>query len=202
MLTLLRRRGIVDERVLAAMGEIPRERFVPPELADEAYADRALPIGGGQTISQPWIVAFMVSCLRLSGEERTLEVGTGSGYGAAVLARCCGAVVSIERRPELAEGARAALADAGIMNVEVRVGDGARGAPDRAPFEGMLVTAMASAPPPALLAQLGPHAPLVCPLGEGGSGYLVRIRGPRGGPELLVPAGFVPLVEDPEPPTT
>src|SRR3712207_5402287 len=160
----LRRRGIEDERVLAAMGEVPRHRFVPEDLRRDAYRDGALRIGEGQTISQPWIVACMASLLELRGGERVLEVGTGSGYAAAVLSRLCGEVVTVERFASLAAGARAVLEDLGYDNVEVRVGDGTRGAPDRAPFQGISVTAAArEAPPPALTHQLAPGGPLVCP---------------------------------------
>src|SRR5205814_151136 len=130
----VRRRGIGDERVLAAMGEVPRERFLAPEFRTEAYRDGAVAIAEGQTMSQPWIVARMTSLLDLRGHERVLEVGTGSGYGAAVLAMCAAEVVTIERHERLAESARSTLERLGFDNVEVRVGDGSRGAPDRAPF--------------------------------------------------------------------
>src|SRR5919204_6217655 len=120
----LRRRGIDDERVLAAMAEVPRELFVPEELRSQAYRDGALRIGEGQTISQPWIVAFMASLLELDGDEVVLEVGTGSGYAAAVLSRLCREVVTVERHPSLAERARTVLAELGYRSVEVRVGDG------------------------------------------------------------------------------
>src|SRR5918992_5842322 len=151
----LRRRGIRDERVLEAMAEVPRERFVPEESRRSAYRDGALRIGEGQTISQPWIVACMAQLLELRGEETVLEVGTGSGYAAAVLSRICAAVVTIERFERLAAGARATLSELGYDNVDVRVGDGALGAPDRAPFGGISVTATASGEPPrALFGQL------------------------------------------------
>src|ERR671921_1373799 len=130
----LRRRGIHDERVLAAMSEVPRELFVPEEARARAYRDGALRIGEGQTISQPWIVACMAELLELKGDERVLEVGTGSGYAAAVLSRLCREVVTIERFESLADSARAVLSELGYDNVEVRVGDGSLGAPDRAPF--------------------------------------------------------------------
>src|SRR3954447_8307534 len=139
----LRSRGIEDERVLAAMGEVPRELFLPEELRDEAYSDGALPIGEGQTMSQPWIVAFMSQLLGLQGDEKVLEVGTGSGYGAAVLSRLCAHVVTIERHAPLAERARIALRELGYKNVEVLDGDGTDGVPDRAPFDGISVTATA-----------------------------------------------------------
>ena len=194
----LRRRGIEDERVLAAMGAVPRERFVPEELRSQAYRDGALRIGEGQTISQPWIVACMASLLELQGEERVLEVGTGSGYAAAVLSRLCREVLTIERHPALAERARDTLGTLGYGNVEVRVGDGTRGAPDRAPFGGVSVTATAHTdPPPALVEQLAPGAALVCPVDRAGRELLMRFR--DGQQEAVVPVRFVPLVTDDEP---
>lgn len=190
----LRVEGITDARVLAAMAEVPREAFVPSELQAEAYEDQPLPIGGGQTISTPWIVAFMSAALELSGHETALEVGAGSGYAAAVLSRCCHGVITVERHADLAEGARDVLSRLGYDNVEVRVGDGSAGAPDRAPYEAISVTAMASGEPPAaLFDQLAPGGTLVCPVGEAGLGHLVRYR--DGQSERLSPAGFVPLVE-------
>jgi len=196
MVKRLRVRGIADSRVLAAMGEIPRERFVPAALAAEAYADHPLGIGLGQTISAPWIVAFCAAALNIAPDARVLEVGTGSGYGAAVLARCCRHVLSVERHPLLAERARAALASVGISNVEVRTGDGAAGAPDQAPFDGIVVTAMAVAePPPALLRQLAADAALICPVGHNGHGVLGRYR--AGTVENLAEVAFVPLVTGP-----
>ncbi len=191
----LRQRGIEDERVLRAMGEIPRERFVPKHQRDRAYHDGALPIGDGQTISQPWIVASMCALLELEGPERVLEVGTGSGYSAAVLSRLCSHVVTIERRESLARAAEKTLAELGLRNVEVRIGDGSGGVPDRAPFDGIVVTAAAAAgPPPALIDQLAPGAPLVCPIERGGQERLVRVR--EGVEETIAPVRFVPLVED------
>src|SRR5919197_2834693 len=193
----LRRRGIEDERVLAAMGEVPRERFVPEELRRDAYRDGALRIGEGQTISQPWIVACMASLLELEGDERVLEVGTGSGYAAAVLSRICREVITIERYESLAETARATLEELGYDNVEVRLGDGTRGAPDRAPFGGISVTAAAlDEPPPALLDQLASGAALVCPVERGGRELLMRFS--DGVEEAVVPVRFVPLVPDEE----
>jgi protein-L-isoaspartate(D-aspartate) O-methyltransferase len=191
----LRRRGIDDERVLAAMAEVPRERFLDPELGGDAYRDGAVTIAQGQTISQPWIVARMTSLLRLRGHERVLEVGTGSGYGAAVLSRCCAEVVTIERHPALAERARAVLAELGYDNVEVRTGDGTLGAPDRAPFGGALVTAVAeSRPPEAIAAQLEPGAALVCPVRDVDGEFLTRFL--DGHAERVVAVRFVPLVSD------
>ena len=193
----LRRRGIDDERVLAAMSEVPRELFVPPDQRRRAYRDGALRIGEGQTISQPWIVACMSQLLDLRGDETVLEVGTGSGYGAAVLSRLCARLVTIERYESLARLAAETLAQLGYDNVEVRVGDGARGAPDRAPFGGISVTATArGAPPPALLEQLAPGAALVCPVKRGRSERLIRFR--DGEEEAVAAVRFVPLVSDDE----
>jgi protein-L-isoaspartate(D-aspartate) O-methyltransferase len=193
----LRRRGIHDERVLAAMAEVPRELFVPPDVRRRAYRDGALRIGEGQTISQPWIVACMSQLLELRGEETVLEVGTGSGYAAAVLSRLCARVLTIERYESLARLAAETLAELGYDNVEVRVGDGARGAPDRAPFGGISVTATArDEPPPALLEQLAPGAALVCPVARGRREHLIRFR--DGEQEAVAAVRFVPLVSDDE----
>jgi protein-L-isoaspartate(D-aspartate) O-methyltransferase len=193
----LRRRGIDDPRVLAAMNEVPRERFVPPDQRRRAYRDGALRIGEGQTISQPWIVACMAQLLDLRGDETVLEVGTGSGYAAAVLSRLCTAVITIERYDSLAESATATLAELGYDNVEVRVGDGVRGAPDRAPFGGISVTATArDEPPRALLDQLAPGAALVCPIARGRREHLVRFR--DGEQEAVAAVRFVPLVSEDE----
>jgi protein-L-isoaspartate(D-aspartate) O-methyltransferase len=185
--TQLARRGIRDERVLDAMARVPRERFVPAEQRARAYDDDALALSHGQTISQPFIVALICEALQLKGDENVLDVGTGSGYQAAVLAELGARVVSVERIRELAEPARAALADAGY-EVEVRVGDGSLGAPDRAPFEGIAVAAATARLPPALVEQLAPHGRLVLPLGE----WLVRVTDRR--LEQIAPARFVPLV--------
>lgn len=191
----LRARGIEDERVLRAMGTVPRERFVPQEERSRAYDDGALRIGEGQTISQPWIVASMAALLELGGDERVLEVGTGSGYAAAVLSRLCREVVTIERHAALAEAARTTIEELGYDNVEVRLGDGCRGAPDRAPFDGISVTATArDRPPEALVHQLAPEGSLVCPVEREGQERLTRFR--AGEEEPIVPVRFVPLVPD------
>jgi protein-L-isoaspartate(D-aspartate) O-methyltransferase len=191
----LRRRGIDDERVLAAMEEVPRELFLPEDMRRRAYRDGALRIGEGQTMSQPWIVACMAQLLELEGQETVLEVGTGSGYAAAVLSRLCRQVVTIERFESLAAGARQVLEELGYDNVEVRVGDGARGAPDRAPFGGISVTATALGDPPKpLFDQLAPGAALVCPVDRGGRELLMRFY--DGEEEAIVPVRFVPLVAD------
>jgi len=193
----LRRRGIHDERVLAAMGEVPRELFVPESERRRAYRDGALRIGEGQTISQPWIVACMAQLLELRGDETVLEVGTGSGYAAAVLSRLCAQVVTIERYDSLARVAAETLAELSYDNVEVRVGDGARGAPDRAPFGGISVTATANdEPPAALVEQLAPGAALVCPIARGRRELLIRLR--DGEEETVASVRFVPLVSDDE----
>ncbi len=191
-------RGIEDERVLAAMAEVPRELFVPEDLRRRAYRDGALRIGEGQTISQPWIVACMAQALELKGDERVLEVGAGSGYAAAVLSRLCAEVVTIERYESLAREAAARLAELGYDNVEVRHGDGTRGAPDRAPFQGISVTATAAdEPPPALLEQLAEGGTLVCPVARGSRELLIRVRDGR--EETLADVRFVPLVAGDEP---
>ncbi len=192
----LRRRGIRDERVLAAMERVPRELFVPAALARDAYSDGALPIGEGQTISQPYIVAAMCELLHLRGDERVLDVGTGSGYAAAVLAELAAEVVSIEVVPELARRARATLTDAGYGSVEVRVGDGSLGAPDRAPFAAISVAAAAPEVPPALVAQLADGGRIVVPRGSRHAQQLVLLtRSASGLVETgSLPCRFVPLL--------
>ena len=191
----LRRRGIEDEAVLRAMSDVPRECFLPEEMRGDAYRDGAVPIGDGQTMSQPWIVACMTSLAEPARGKRVLEVGTGSGYGAAVLSRCCDQVVTIERHEELARRAREALADLGYDNVEARSGDGSRGAPDRAPFDAIVVTAVAEGdPPPALRDQLRPGGPLVCPVRREDGEHLMRFR--DGEEQSVVPVRFVPLVTE------
>ncbi len=192
----LRRRGIADERVLAAMGEVPREEFVPERYRGRAYSDSALPIGEGQTISQPWIVAAICQALELSGGERVLEVGSGSGYSAAVLARLGAEVIGVERHGSLAAEARRALDRLGVEKVELRVGDGSRGVPEQAPFEAIAVHATAPAPPRTLLGQLADGGRLVVPIAADGADLLIVFR--RRGEELLSeeigPCRFVPLI--------
>jgi protein-L-isoaspartate(D-aspartate) O-methyltransferase len=192
----LRRRGIRDERVLAAMARVPRHLFVPENLRHLAYEDGALPIGHGQTISQPYIVATICSLLRLGGDERVLDVGTGSGYQVAVLAELAAEVVTIERVPELAERAREALASAGYGRVEVRVGDGSLGVPDRAPFDAIAVAAATPSVPPALYEQLSDGGRLVVPRGGRWGQDLVLVERTKDGPveRVSVPCRFVPLV--------
>jgi protein-L-isoaspartate(D-aspartate) O-methyltransferase len=193
----LRARGIRDERVLAAMERVPRELFVPDDLQASAYDDLALPIGGGQTISQPYMVARIASELGLRGHERVLDVGTGSGYQAAVLAELAGDVHSIERIPELAERARAALDAAGYgARVHVHVGDGTRGLPEHAPYDAIAVAAAAPEMPQSLYDQLAARGRLVVPVGPRSEQFLqVIVRSPEG-PAVLrtVPCRFVPLL--------
>jgi protein-L-isoaspartate(D-aspartate) O-methyltransferase len=198
VLQQLRGRDVEDERVLAAMATVPRELFVPPELQRRAYDDAALPIGGGQTISQPYMVARICEALSLRGHERVLDVGTGSGYQAAVLAELAGDVHTIERMPELAEQARENLAAAGYERVHVHVGDGTLGLPEHAPFVGIAVAAAAPRIPEALYEQLEPRGRLVVPVGRRrGQELQLVIRSPEG-PAVVrsVPCRFVPLVGD------
>ena len=192
----LRGRDIADRRVLAAMEEVPRELFVPPDLRRRAYDDAALPIGAGQTISQPYMVARILEELGLDGDERVLDVGTGSGYQAAVLSRLAQEVHTIERIPELAEQARRNLEAAGIDNVEIHVGDGSLGDPEHAPFDGIAVAAAAPGFPKALYEQLRVGGRLVVPVGRRqGQRLEVIVRSPEG-PAVIrsVPCRFVPLV--------
>ena len=192
----LRRRGIVDERVLAAMGKVPRELFVRPEHRDLAYEDGALPIGHGQTISQPYIVGVICSLLELGGTERVLDVGTGSGYQAAVLAELAAEVTTIERVPELVELARAALAEAGYTGVDVRLGDGSLGVPEKAPFAGTAIAAAAPTTPEPLYDQLAEGGRLVLPKGSRWGQELVQVVKTAEGPteRRSVPCRFVPLL--------
>jgi protein-L-isoaspartate(D-aspartate) O-methyltransferase len=192
----LRARDIVDRRVLEAMERVPRELFVPEDLRSRAYEDAALPIGEGQTISQPYMVARICETLSLRGGERVLDVGTGSGYQAAVLAELGGDVDTIERLPALAEQARRNLASAGYDSVTVHVGDGTLGLPERAPFAGIAVAAAAPEFPPALYEQLEPRGRMVIPVGGlHGQRLELVIKSPEG-PAVVrsVPCRFVPLV--------
>jgi protein-L-isoaspartate(D-aspartate) O-methyltransferase len=193
----LRRRGIGDAAVLRAMDEVPREHFVEGPFVDAAYADQALPIACGQTISQPYVVAYMTEQLGVRPDHRVLEVGTGSGYQAAVLSRLAGEVVSVERYRTLAEAARNRLAVLGYKNVDVRVGDGLAGQPDRAPYDRIIVTAAAETIPQALVGELAEGGVMVLPLGpHAGPQQLVKLTKGEGGitQEDLIGVRFVPLL--------
>src|ERR1700761_178217 len=178
----LRRRGISDQGVLRAMDEVPREYCVTQELIESAYADQALPIACGQTISQPFVVAYMTEQLEIEPSHRVLEIGTGSGYQASVLSRLAAEVVSVERYRTLAEAARTRIETLGYTNVTIVVGDGMEGAPDFAPFDRILVTAAAEEIPEALIAQLAEGGKMVLPLGpRDDTQYIVKIHKQPGG---------------------
>jgi len=199
MVQLLARAGVRDSATLAAMRSVPRHAFVPPDVRDLAYADQPLPIGWGQTISQPYVVAFMTEQLHPRPGLKVLEVGTGSGYQAAVLAAIGCEVYTIEIVAPLATRAADLLARLGYANVHPRTGDGYRGWPDEAPFDAMIVTAGAPEIPPALLTQLAPGGRLVMPVGpRDGVQYLVLVEKDAAGEiaqRTLLPVRFVPLVE-------
>jgi protein-L-isoaspartate(D-aspartate) O-methyltransferase len=194
------RRSVADERVLSAVRSVPRDVFVPPGLRAEAWENGPLPIGCGQTISQPLVVARMCELLRLRGDERVLDVGTGSGYHAALLARLAAHVWSVELHPELSERAAECLAAAGATNVTLVVGDGSAGLLDHAPYDAINVAAAASGEiPTALIAQLAGRGRLVAPVEEGDDQRLVLLRRTRAGMvrEELERVRFVPLVSGP-----
>jgi protein-L-isoaspartate(D-aspartate) O-methyltransferase len=193
----LAQRGIRDARILRALASVPREDFVADELAEFAYDDAPLPIGEGQTISQPYIVALTAEALRLEPSHRVLEVGTGSGYAAAVLSRLARQVYSVERVMSLCESARERLTRLAYDNIEVRCGDGSLGWAENAPYDAIAVAAVGPRPPPALLAQLELGGRLVMPIGPDGSQTLVRLT--RTGSasyreEPLADVRFVPLI--------
>ena len=192
----IRERGIKDERVLEAMRAVPRHEFVPPHLRGSAYRDAPLPIGEGQTISQPYIVAYMTAALELSDEDKVLEVGTGSGYQAAILAQIARQVISVERLPRLAGEARQKLAELGYDNVSVVVGDGTQGWPDEAPYDAIIITAASPEVPDPLRWQLAERGRLVAPIGPRYSQQLVRLRreGDEFRSENLLGVAFVPLI--------
>lgn len=194
----LRRRGISDQAVLRAMDEVPREYFVAAGFTDTAYADQALPIACGQTISQPFVVAYMTEKLEIEPQHRVLEIGTGSGYQAAILARLAREVVSIERYRTLADAARERLKTLGYTNVTIRSGDGMAGAPDLAPFDRIMVTAAAEEVPEPLVAQLAEGGKMVLPVGpRHDAQYIVRLTKQPGGAltrEELIAVRFVPLL--------
>ena len=196
-LLTLRRRGISDQAVLRAMDEVPRGQFVEPDCADRAYADHALPIACGQTISQPYVVAYMTEQLGVRPHHRVLEVGTGSGYQAAVLSRLAREVVSIERYRTLAEQARGRLAALGYNNVEVVAGDGFAGVPAKAPYDRIIITAAAEHLPQTLIDQLGDDGVMILPLGpHGGSQHIIKLTKSKTGiaRENLIAVRFVPLL--------
>jgi protein-L-isoaspartate(D-aspartate) O-methyltransferase len=193
----LRQRGIGDAAVLRAMDQVPREHFVENEFSDTAYADQALPIACGQTISQPYVVAYMSEQLNIEPQHRVLEIGTGSGYQAAILSRLAREVVTVERYRTLAETARTRLASLGYDNVDVRLGDGFAGAPDKAPYDRIMVTAAAETIPQPLVDQLADGGIMLLPLGpHSGSQQLVKLKKTAGGIERedLIPVRFVPLL--------
>ena len=190
------RSRIGDDRVVDAIAAVPRELFVAPELAAAAYVDAPLRIGGGQTISQPTVVARMCQLLELSPADRVLDVGSGSGWHAAVMSHLCARVYGIEIDPELAASARRAIAAASIDNVTIATGDGSRGLPEHAPFDAINVAATArDAVPPALEEQLAPGGRLVAPVGRDDAEHLVLVRHGAGGLQrsVLEPVRFVPL---------
>jgi len=196
-LLTLRRRGISDQAVLRAMDEVPRAQFVDAEFVPSAYADQALPIACGQTISQPFVVAYMTELLALRPHCRVLEVGTGSGYQAAVLSRLAREVVSVERYRTLADGARERLTLLGIKNVDVVAGDGLEGVLGRAPFDRIIVTAAAETIPQALIDQLADNGIMILPLGEhGGLQHIIKLTKTQTGiaRENLIAVRFVPLL--------
>jgi protein-L-isoaspartate(D-aspartate) O-methyltransferase len=200
MVERLARSGIRDPRVLEALAAVPRHALVADALGHRAYAEAPLPIGAGQTISAPGTVAAMSAALALTGQERVLEIGTGSAYQAAVLAHLAARVISVERVPALASRARRALDRLGVSNVVVHLGDGTRGWPPEAPYDAILVTAGGPAPPEPLLAQLAPGGRLIGPFGPRGAQRLLRVRRDARGvlraPEVLGAAKFVDLVGD------
>ncbi|MCL4559754.1 MAG: protein-L-isoaspartate(D-aspartate) O-methyltransferase [Chloroflexi bacterium] len=191
----IERRGIHDPRLLEAMRWVPRHLFVDPEFQEAAYEDCPLPIGNGQTISQPYIVALMTHLLRLKGSETVLEVGTGSGYQAAILGLLARQVFTLEVYPALAEAAARLLAELKLTNVEVRVADGSLGLPEKAPYQGILVTAAAPCAPGPLLEQLGSGGRLVIPVGARGNQdlQLWQHKGTRFFSKDIAPVAFVPL---------
>jgi protein-L-isoaspartate(D-aspartate) O-methyltransferase len=194
----LRRRGIMEQAVLRAMEEVPRARFVATEFAAQAQADRSLPIACGQTISQPYVVAYMTEQLDLRPHHRVLEIGTGSGYQAAVLSLLAREIVSIERYRTLADAARERLGRLGYDNVEVVAGDGLTGVPARAPFDRIIVTAAAERLPETLLDQLADDGIMVLPLGaQQGTQHIVKLTKSQTGimREDLIPVRFVPLMQ-------
>jgi protein-L-isoaspartate(D-aspartate) O-methyltransferase len=196
----LRGRGISDPQVLRVMGSVPREKFVPKELRDSAYDDHPLPIGYGQTISQPFIVAFMTEQLQPKKSQRVLEIGTGSGYQAAVLSDLVAEVYTIEIVRPLAQRAEAVLSELGDKNVHVKAGDGYKGWPEHAPFDAIIVTAAPDHVPPPLVEQLKEGGRMVIPVGKSGwqKLYLLEKREGQIRQTAVLPVKFVPLTREPE----
>ncbi|HEY1362671.1 MAG TPA: protein-L-isoaspartate(D-aspartate) O-methyltransferase [Xanthobacteraceae bacterium] len=196
-LLALRRRGIQDAAVLRAMDEVPREHFVEASFIDSAYADQALPIACGQTISQPYVVAYMTEQLGVRADHIVLEIGTGSGYQAAILSRLARLVITVERYRTLADAARGRLSTLGYDNVEVRVGDGLAGVPERAPFDRIMVTAAAETIPDALVEQLADGGAMMLPVGpRAGTQQLIKLtrKGTECQRQQLIDVRFVPLL--------
>lgn len=190
----LQARDVKDARVLAAMRKVPRHKFVLPELADSAYEDGALPLLLGQTISQPYIVGYMTQALSLKGGEKVLEIGTGSGYQAAVLAEIAAEVYSIEILPELAERAQRILQELGYRNVRIRAGDGYQGWPEAAPFDGVIVTAAPDHVPQPLIDQLKPGGRMIIPVGRYEQELILIEKGEKGVTRRsTIPVRFVPM---------
>lgn len=189
-------RGINDSRVLEAFSQVPRHRFVPSSLAEASYADHPLPIGAGQTISQPYMVALMTECLALEGGEKVLEIGTGSGYQAAILSVLCREVCTVERDAGLLDKASQVLAEEGYKNIKYKHGDGTKGWEEEAPFDGIIVTAGAPAVPEVLKAQLAEGGRLVIPVGDLFSQMLLLIENKEGKflEGEVCPCVFVPLI--------
>ncbi|MBC7348380.1 MAG: protein-L-isoaspartate(D-aspartate) O-methyltransferase [Candidatus Aminicenantes bacterium] len=191
----IRRRGVRDKKVLRAMLKVPRHLFVPEQMKELAYGDEPLPIGEGQTISQPYIVAYMTEVLKLRGREKVLEIGTGSGYQTAILAEIAREVYTVELIPELSRRAQEVLQKLGYQNIKFRVSDGTRGWPEQAPFEAILVTAAPPAVPPALVEQLTTGGRMVIPVGTDFQELVLVTRKEQGWEEQrLIGVRFVPLI--------
>jgi len=192
----IRRRGVTDERVLHAMASVPRHEFVPPDLRSRAYQDEPLPIGGGQTISQPYIVAAMLAALSLTGTEKVLEIGTGCGYQAALLTLLAADIFSVEYLPELARSASERLEKLGFLNVHVHCGDGSAGLPEFAPYDGIIVSAAAPSLPEPLLRQMADEGRMIVPVGPEDHQELVLVtkHGDDFSFERRDPCRFVPLL--------
>ncbi|MCR4409050.1 MAG: protein-L-isoaspartate(D-aspartate) O-methyltransferase [Candidatus Saccharicenans sp.] len=191
----IRRRGVKDRKVLRAMLKVPRHLFVPEQMKELAYGDEPLPIGEGQTISQPYIVAYMTEALRLRGRERVLEIGTGSGYQTAILAEIVREVYTVELIPELSARARGVLDKLGYRNIQFRVGDGTLGWPEHAPFDAILVSAAPASVPPALVEQLKPGGKMIIPVGTDFQELVLVTRKETGWDEQrLIGVRFVPLI--------